>query len=443
MQLVDAADTASALARVAQGQAEAAVDLKPLVARVLASPAGAGLRVLGDVSELPAQYRFAVADPQRVLVTLVDAALQDIPAAERQRSLRRWLAHDLQPQLPLWQRAPLLWGSGAALLALGLGAVLGHRRARRLQRLPAPSAQAEGTGDTVPSQFLDIAPPPVPADAAPPVDAPVDAPAPASPAPAAHPTTPPPVQAAQPPALYLQANQELQAPTHALVQSLQTLFDTDLPPAASGPLAQARGATRALSQMLDDLRTGAELDAGQLHLQPLNLHLVQLLDDVVGAQRKHAELKGLRLDWAIDPVLPARIHADPQRLAQVLRLLLASAIENTVQGRVQLKAGVGSLGNGRPALLVEVRDTRASRARVSQPGLFESANESPSPAPPPAPPALPGLSSPLALQLCARLVDLMGGTLKLHRTPSTGAAALLLVPLRGAVRAPAAAAESG
>ena len=127
IQLIEAASGNEALDRVALGDADAAIELK-LFANLRVNGDGR-LRVLGEVPELPAQFRFATAPDQRVLVSLFDAALLDIPAAERERLLRRWVAVDLVPPFPWRRHLPTLL---VALLALTLLAALTLWWMRRL-----------------------------------------------------------------------------------------------------------------------------------------------------------------------------------------------------------------------------------------------------------------------------------------------------------------------
>jgi len=75
---------------------------------------------------------------------------------------------------------------------------------------------------------------------------------------------------------------------------------------------------------------------------------------VVAPLHRQAEAAGQRLLWAVDEVLPTRIHSDPAFLSELVQLLLLRALAlvapQGAQGRVVLKVGRASLDNGHPAL---------------------------------------------------------------------------------------------
>ena len=109
IRIVDAANGNNAMDKVARHEAEAAV----------------------EVAELPAQFYFAVARQSAELMPLVDKALADIPAAERQRMLRRWVAVDLHRGFAWRRYLPLLTMAAAALLAIAGGTAWWMRRLAR------------------------------------------------------------------------------------------------------------------------------------------------------------------------------------------------------------------------------------------------------------------------------------------------------------------------
>ncbi|MBI5721829.1 MAG: transporter substrate-binding domain-containing protein [Burkholderiales bacterium] len=116
--IVDAANGNEAMNLVADGSADAAVEVKLFANLRINADLGARLRTVSTVEELPAQFHFAASKAAAELLPLVNQALADIDAAERQRMLRRWVAVDLQPPFP-WQRyLPLLAVAAAALLAV-------------------------------------------------------------------------------------------------------------------------------------------------------------------------------------------------------------------------------------------------------------------------------------------------------------------------------------
>jgi two-component system, NarL family, sensor histidine kinase EvgS len=131
IQIVDAANGNEAMDRVVRGEADAAVEIKPFANLRLNADGGVNLRLLSRVVELPAQFHFAAPPQAEPLLALVDRAIDSLPADERERMLRRWIAVDLFPGFP-WRRwLPLIAVSAAALLLLTAGTLWSNRRLKR------------------------------------------------------------------------------------------------------------------------------------------------------------------------------------------------------------------------------------------------------------------------------------------------------------------------
>jgi two-component system sensor histidine kinase EvgS len=140
IQVVDAADAQDAMQLVLDGRADAAAELQ-LFAHWRINDEGSGrLRTLATVAELPTQLQFAVSRELAGLVPLIDRALADIPADERQRLVRRWVAVDLAPRFPWRRHLPWLATAATALL---LGAMATLWWMQRLRREVAQRRQAE------------------------------------------------------------------------------------------------------------------------------------------------------------------------------------------------------------------------------------------------------------------------------------------------------------
>ncbi|MBL8347633.1 MAG: transporter substrate-binding domain-containing protein [Rubrivivax sp.] len=129
--IVDAANGNEAMDLVAEGRADAAVEVKLFANLRVNDDPGARLRTVATVGELPAQFHFAASRASAELLPLVNRALADIDPAERQRMLRRWVAVDLQPPFPWRRHLPLLAVAATALLALAGLTVWWMRRLSR------------------------------------------------------------------------------------------------------------------------------------------------------------------------------------------------------------------------------------------------------------------------------------------------------------------------
>jgi signal transduction histidine kinase len=100
--------------------------------------------------------------------------------------------------------------------------------------------------------------------------------------------------------------------------------------------------TRLLSRLVDDLRELALADAGKL---PLNLQLVDAVE-IIRATIANFSIAAETQNVTLSADLPnnlSRIQADPDRLAQILRNLLANALHHTPSGqKISLQCAVNS-----------------------------------------------------------------------------------------------------
>ncbi len=373
IQWVEVASGDEALGLLARGQADAAMDIKPVTQRFLASPAGLHLRVLGDVTEWPAQYRFAASDQTRVLMPLLDATLSDMSAEQRTGLLWRWIARDLPapPAQAVWAWAA--WVLPAAMAALGLvlgAACLGLWQARAARR-------RDLRVDSDSTQFLTLAHDGgahsrLPATANPSADA---APGP-------------------------------------------------LPPAPERPQMAAAGAPE----------TRGPLQQAPVTAPGTRLVLASLLAGVADELRDGALAKGIHLGWTLDHALPDEALLDPDCTRQVLITLARLAIQRTESGRVLLRAQRDKSAHPNFQLVLDVRDTGPVLSPLDQQQLL-GAGASPLAADDVlAGPEAPQAAS-LGLHGCRRRVATLGGRIEFRSQPGKGNLLRVRLPLHAAQKA--------
>lgn len=170
-----------------------------------------------------------------------------------------------------------------------------------------------------------------------------------------------------------------------------------------------------MRRLVDDLLTLSRLDSGRM---PLALAPVELPPLLAELQRQVARLGDERgVTVAVDEVAGVA-HADPERLRQVLLILLDNALRHTpAGGRVQLTAAL----EGRTVRL-EVKDTGCGIAPEHLPHIFERFYR--------ADPARGRESgnAGLGLAIARGLVEAMGGRIGATSAPGRGTAVWLTLP---------------
>ncbi|MDR9865709.1 ATP-binding protein [Pseudomonas baetica] len=118
-----------------------------------------------------------------------------------------------------------------------------------------------------------------------------------------------------------------------------------------------------MNTLLEDLLDTSKIDAGRYTITPQKLDVTQMFEEAQALLTPLAQDKDISISFAADPDL--RIHADPERLFQVLSNLIGNAIKFTPRlGTVGVQAK--SIGND---IVFTVRDSgegipKANLARV-------------------------------------------------------------------------------
>ena len=187
----------------------------------------------------------------------------------------------------------------------------------------------------------------------------------------------------------------------------------------------------ALNELLGDLLTFSNLEAGKIELAEAPTRLAEVVRAAVGQHRPAADAKGLALEVSIDPDAEPAVLADGVRIRQVLCQLLNNAVKFTSSGGVQVRLSMAGSGETRRHVL-EVIDSGVGFDPDDAERLFRRFEQ--------------GDASftrrfggtGLGLAICRQLVELMGGNVYAAGRPGRGATFTLELPLKPAEIQPAA-----
>lgn len=164
---------------------------------------------------------------------------------------------------------------------------------------------------------------------------------------------------------------ELNTPLAVMQGNLRAMLD-DVYPLDRAEIATLYDETRLLSRIVDDLRELALADAGQLQLnvQPVNLR--EVMRNAAANFSIAADAQNVQVQVSNVGNLPS-VRADSDRVAQVLRNLLANALRHTPEGgHITLGASVmDGTRSHEKFVRVWVRDTGEGIAPEALPHIFE------------------------------------------------------------------------
>lgn len=211
---------------------------------------------------------------------------------------------------------------------------------------------------------------------------------------------------------------EVRTPLNGVLGTLSLLTDTPLDAEQRAYVDTARRCGDTLLWTVNEILDLSRIEAGQLILEAIPFDLDQPVRDVLALQAAAAAEKGIGLRAVIDPALPRRVVADPQRLRQVLLNLADNAVKFTAAGAVEIR-----LARFGDRLVVEVQDSGCGISPSLRRRLFQRFQQADSGT------ARRHGGSGLGLMICRRLVGLMGGTIAVESEAGAGSVFRFDLPL--------------
>lgn len=206
---------------------------------------------------------------------------------------------------------------------------------------------------------------------------------------------------------------ELRTPMTAIIGMTRLALATDLNSRQRDYLNRADRAAHMLLAQINDILDFVRADSGEMQLTRVGFRVDDVLDAVLARASLAVGEKGLQVRLDRDPAIPAVLLGDPRRLEQVLGALADNAVKFTEQGEVLIAARLVELQSARAEVCCEVSDTGGQAAAVSA-DLFDAFRQGDG-----------SLTrryggAGLGLGLCRRLVERMGGQLRMEQVPGFG-----------------------
>ena len=207
---------------------------------------------------------------------------------------------------------------------------------------------------------------------------------------------------------------EIRSPMHVFIGMTDMALDTNLEPEAREYLGRARSAAVALLAIINEILDLSKIEAGKLEIESGPLDVGATIREIVHLLEPSAAAKGLALACRVDAGLHRELAGDAGRLRQVLTNLVENAIKFTERGQVAIEARAVRETPSHVAVLFAVRDTGIGIAPERQTAVFESFTQADGST------TRKYGGTGLGLTISRRLVELMGGELRLESTVGRG-----------------------
>lgn len=184
-----------------------------------------------------------------------------------------------------------------------------------------------------------------------------------------------------------------------------------------GQIIQTSG--QHLHRLVNTILDLAKIESGRLQLNPGSVGVREVLEEVRDMHEVPASDRGLRIELAVAPDVPAELYTDRLRLVQVLSNLMHNAVKFTDEGQVRV-----GVRRAKDEIEIEVVDTGPGVDAALREKLFTRFH------------AVTGdfthpmQGAGLGLPLARELAEALGGRLELDLRHAPGARFVLHLPLR-------------
>jgi signal transduction histidine kinase len=211
---------------------------------------------------------------------------------------------------------------------------------------------------------------------------------------------------------------EIRTPLNGILGMTQVLLsDKTLPAPMAERVQIVHGAGEAMRAIVDDILDVAKIETGEVVIKPETFALAPMVEGVSQLWRHNAEIKGL--EWRLDLTdCPKKIHADEQRLRQILFNLMSNAVKFTEAGEVRVVvSGMDDV------LVVSIADTgigipEDQHQRIFEPFTQVDASKSRKYG-----------GTGLGLSICRTFAHAMGGSVTVSSKTDAGSTFTLRLPL--------------
>jgi signal transduction histidine kinase/DNA-binding response OmpR family regulator len=225
---------------------------------------------------------------------------------------------------------------------------------------------------------------------------------------------------------------EIRTPMNGVIGMLDLLHAERLEPEARSMLQTARGSADSLLGLINDVLDFSKIDAGKLQLEKIDVELRSLAEEVATLFTQQASTKGVEVACVVHNDVPAVLGGDPTRLRQVLANLMNNAVKFTHRGEVFLgiQCREPIVENGTVTVQIVVQDTGIGMTPEVTARLFEAFTQADSST------TRKYGGTGLGLAITRKLIDAMGGTIKVKSVPGKGSIFSVFLPLEVRSRQP-------
>lgn len=179
-----------------------------------------------------------------------------------------------------------------------------------------------------------------------------------------------------------------------------------------------------LTNFINDILEINKIDSSKAEIENINFNLKLLLENIQNSLKELATSNNTDFNLEIDQDIPNYIIGDPTKLSQILMNLINNAIKFTQNGTVTLKSRLSSLEDKKASIFFEVKDTGIGIPEDKLETVFDSFSQGSI-----------GINrkyggTGLGLTIVKKLVEILGGNIKLESTVNEGSSFTFVLPFK-------------
>ncbi|HPE38930.1 MAG TPA: ATP-binding protein [Bacillota bacterium] len=228
---------------------------------------------------------------------------------------------------------------------------------------------------------------------------------------------------------------EIRTPMNAIVGMTEMILRDDINPGVRENARNIKSAGNALLSIINDILDFSKIESGKMEIINVRYQLTSVVNDIINIISVKLIDKNLDLVVDVDPMIPAELVGDEIRLRQILLNLLNNAAKFTSEGHITLSVTYKMAAADRVVLHFAVSDTGSGIRDADKERLFSSfqrfdtrQNRS-----------IEGTG--LGLSICKRLLELMGGAIRVDSEYGVGSTFSFELPQNVVKESPLAAIE--